>query len=136
MPRKKLIRRFEPRYTDSQQMVDREAKYVTLEHADYLLGSIHDLHEQLATWQPLWQQVNQTAEALMARQGERESLAYRCMIVRDLYHIVELYCTCMRRSLGDAATDDVEPATTNIQKPVEEGNNLSGFSEWLFGTEA
>jgi len=43
MPRKKLIRRFEPTYMVSQEMVDREAKYVHLEHADYLLGSTHDL---------------------------------------------------------------------------------------------
>jgi len=135
MPRKKLIRRFEPRYTVSQEMVDRESKYIHLEHADYLLGSIHDLHEELEKWGPLWRQINQIAESLIEQQGEREALAYRCMIIRDLYHILELYCTCMRKDLpehsGQASVKSAPPKPTRVQ---EEGSATAivPFSEWLF----
>jgi hypothetical protein len=132
MPRKKLIRRFEPRYTVSQEMVDREAKYVHLEHADYLLGSIHDLREQLDKWQPLWRQVNELVESLIQQQGEREALAYRCMIIRDLYHILELYRTCMMKGLPEASVDAPVPVKPVRQERVEQENKIAPFSEWLF----
>ena len=132
MPRKKLIRRFEPRYTVSQEMVDREAKYVHLEHADYLLGSMHDLQEQLQKWRPLWQQMNVTVESLIERQGEREALAYRCMMIRDLYHILELYRTCMMKGLSQDSIDVVVPVKPARQERIEEENKVVPFSEWLF----
>jgi hypothetical protein len=135
MPRKRLIRRFEPRYTVSQEMVDRESKYVHLEHADYLLGSIHDLHEQFEKWRPLWQQVNESAEILIVQQGEREALAYRCMIVRDLYHILELYCACMRKDLPEHSGQDAIKSAPLKPKRVEEEGSAAAivpFSEWLF----
>jgi hypothetical protein len=132
MPRKKLIRRFEPRYSVSQEMLDREAQYVVREHEDHLLGSIEGLRERLEQLQMLWHQVNEGAEYLILLQGEREALAYRCMIARDLYHILELYCTCMRAGLPEASAD-TPPAP---RKPVEEENRIMPFSEWLFiGTE-
>jgi hypothetical protein len=135
MPRKKLIRRFEPRYSVSQEMVDREAQYVAREHADYLLGSTRDLQDQLDKWRPLWQQVNETAESLIQHQGEREALAYRCMITRDLYHILELYCTCMRSTQSETVTQAPSTLPRRSKKPVEEQTKVSAFTEWLFGEE-
>src|SRR5206468_7854744 len=48
MPRKKLIRRFEPRYGVNQEMINTEAKYVARELDDHLLLSIDDLSKSLA----------------------------------------------------------------------------------------
>src|SRR5258706_7919306 len=56
MARKKLIRRFEPRYSVSQEMLDRESKYVAREHEDYLLGSIDDLRKRLEKLRILWRE--------------------------------------------------------------------------------
>jgi hypothetical protein len=87
-----------------------------IEHADYLLGSLSDLRSQLDQWLPLWQKINETAETLVRQQGEREALAYRCMITRDLCHILELYCTCMRSAASNSATHSAEPATCEAQE--------------------
>ena len=132
MPRKKLIRRFEPRYTVNQEMVDREATYVAREHEDYLLGSLDDLRKRLEQIRVCWRRADEAAGSLIGLQGEREALAYRCMIARDFYHILELYCTCMRSNLPEVSGDAPKRPAVRPRKPVEEEEKLAPFGEWLF----
>lgn len=136
MPRRKLIRRFEPRCTVSQEMVDREAQYVAREHEDYLLGSIDDLRKRLEKLRIRWRQADEAAESLMRLQGEREALAYRCLIARDWYHILELYCTCMRANLPEASSDVWKRPSARPAPRVAAEEQMLPFSEWLFEGDA
>lgn len=133
MPRKKLMRRFKPRYSVSQEMIDPEAQYVAREHEDYLLGSIDDLRKRLEKLRTVWRQTNEAAESLIGLQGEREALAYRCMIARDLYHIMELYCTTMRAALPEVASEAPAPTAVRRQQPPSAEEKVAPFTEWLFG---
>src|SRR5258706_6560504 len=130
MPRKKLIRRFEPRYGVSQELVDLESKYVAREHEDYLLGSIDDLRKRLEQIRICWRRADEAAESLIGLQGEREALAYRCLIARDLYHILELYCTCMRANLPEGSGDAAKLPANRLRNPIEEvEEKVTPFSE-------
>lgn len=90
MPRKKLIRRFEPRYGVSQQMLEMEAKYVGREMEDYLLLSANDLQERLTRLRQEWTQADCVLENTVAGLGEREKLAVQCLIVRQQGNVVRL----------------------------------------------
>jgi len=62
-------------------------------------------------------------------------ICYRCMIARDLYHILELYCTCMRKDLPEhSGQDAVKSALPKPKRVDEEGSAtmIVPFSEWLF----
>ena len=77
MPRRNLIRRFEPRYGVSQLMLDTESKYVGRELDDQLIHSTSELREKLGTWQ---KQIATAEEELVARFAalpDRERLALR-----------------------------------------------------------
>ena len=96
MPRKKLIRHFEPRYGVSREMVDVEATYVAREHQDYMTLSTNDMRQKLHELRGKWHAADQTAEALVRCLPEREALAFQCLLVRDLYLVLELYGSCLR----------------------------------------
>jgi hypothetical protein len=130
MPRKKLIRHFEPRYGVSREMVDVEATYVAREHADYMTLSTSDMKQKLHALRGKWNQADQTAEALVRCLPERDALAFQCILVRDLFLVLELYGSCLRTardSLGPQAP--VIPAI--VERSVPAGKSLP-FSEWLF----
>jgi hypothetical protein len=113
-------------------MVDREAQYVAREHEDYLLGSIDDLRKRLEKLRIAWRQTDEAAESLICLHGEREGLAYRCLIARDWYHILELYCTCMRAALPKAPADLPKSPAACPRQEISEGKRMLPFSEWLF----
>jgi hypothetical protein len=129
MPRKKLIRRFEPRYGVSQQMLEMEAKYVGREMEDYLLLSANDLQEKLTRLRQEWTQADQVLGNVVGGLGEREKLAVQCLIVRDMYHLLELYCTHLRTSVGTPAPASSPRRRTDTSAPSE---RILPFSEWLF----
>jgi hypothetical protein len=113
-------------------MVDREAQYVAREHEDYLLGSIDDLRKRLERLRTYWRRADEAAGSLIRLHGEREALAYRCLIARDWYHILELYCTCMRANLPHDVPKRPSPRPT---EPTATEKMLP-FNEWLFEGES
>jgi hypothetical protein len=134
MPRKKLIRHFEPRYGVSQPMLEIEGKYVQREHEDYLLLSTHDLRKRLETLRSQWRDADEAAERMLYGVNERESLAWQCLITRDYYLMLELYGTCLRHIPApprnpDTAPDPPEKEKKPVEKPKEK---MLPFSEWLF----
>lgn len=134
MPRKKLIRRFEPRYGVSREMIETEAKYVAREFDDHLLLSTRDLGEKLAAVRQLWAAADQTLEAAVSALPERARLAIECMILRDGYHLYELYSIQVRAS-GVGATAPVVPtsaADCTVSRNAAPADKALPFSEWLF----
>ena len=87
MPRKKLIRHFEPRYGVSREMIQNEARYVAREFDDHLLLSTRDLAKKRASALQAWAEADQALQATAYALPERERLALECMVVRDVYHL-------------------------------------------------
>ena len=104
MSRKRLIRHFEPRYGVSRGMVDVEATYVAREHQDYMTLATNDLRQRLGELRDKWSEADQTAEALVRSLPERDALAFQCLLVRDMFLILELYGSCL-----GAVRDDLSP---------------------------
>src|SRR5580658_1194247 len=98
MPRRKLARRFEPRYGVSQSMVDVEAKWVERELEDHLLASTNDLRKRLSEIHARVATAEEGLKATIGRLPDRERLALKCMLARDVFHIAALYETFLRSS--------------------------------------
>ncbi len=129
MPRKKLIRHFEPRYGVSQAMVDLEATYVGREHQDYMTLSLSDMQQKLHELRGKWNEANQTAEQFVRCLPERDALAFQCLLVRDLYLILALYNTCLHTKRDELGPQPVIPAAP---PPTLRSVAALPFSEWLF----
>ncbi len=99
MPRKKLSRRFEPRFGVSQSMVDVEAKWVERELEDHLLASTNDLRKRLSEIHAKAVTAEEGLKTTIGRLPDRERLALKCMLARDMFHIAALYETFLRSSL-------------------------------------
>lgn len=91
MPRKKLIRRFEPRYGVSEEILAFEARYVAQEVEDYRTYAIKDLKDMLAERQSQWLRADGSLQVQCEVLPERERLIVQCLLVRDIYHLLELY---------------------------------------------
>lgn len=131
MPRKKLIRHFEPRYGVSREMVDVEAKSVVREHEDYLTLATNDMRQKLHELRGKWSEADQTAEMLVRCLPEREALAFQCLLVRDLFLVLELYGSCLRAKREELGEQPVIPAPAPPPGP-KMTEKLLPFSEWLF----
>jgi hypothetical protein len=129
MPRKQRIRHFEPRYDINREMVDIEAGYVACEHQDYLTLSLNDMRQKLHELRGKWGQADQTAEALIRCLPEREALAFQCLMIRDLFLVLELYNSCLQTARESDPSQPVIPASTPRSPPAEK---ILPFSEWLF----
>lgn len=132
MPRKKLIRRFEPRYGVTQEMLALESKYVAREVEDNLLLSANDLSQRLSELRGCWRQADEIAERLIGALGDRQALAFQCLIVRDFYHLLELYCRCLQSTQPEGSEAlKRSPAIAKERELVKEEKKVP-FSEWLF----
>ena len=133
MPRKKLIRHFEPRYGVSQSMVDVEATYVAREHEDYMLLSVADLRKRLETLRNQWREADEAAERLLHGMNERELLGWQCLVTRDYYLMLELYGTCLRAVSGQPTEPPSAPDQRVEKKTlVKREEKVLPFSDWLF----
>jgi hypothetical protein len=119
MPRKKLVRHFEPRYGVSREMVDVEATYVAREHQDYLALSTADLCQKLYEFRGKWMEADQTAEQLVGDLPERDALAFQCLLVRDLYLVLELYGSCLKTKREELGPQPLIPAPATKTVPTE-----------------
>lgn len=98
MPRRNLARRFEPRYGVNQSMVEAECKWVKREMEDKLLCSTNELRERLSEIHGKVAAAEDGLRAAFGRLPDRERLALKCMIARDMFHIAALYETFLRSS--------------------------------------
>ena len=132
MPRRKLARRFEPRFGVNLSMVDEECKWVQRELEDKLLGSTNDLREKLSE---LHSKVVSAEIGLSTTLGtfpDRERLALKCMLARDVFHIAALYETFLRSSL---VVQNATGAVTEVPEEVNqegEAQPVLLFQESLF----
>jgi hypothetical protein len=133
MARSKLARRFEPRGGVSQPMLDSEARFVARELDDYLLYSIADLRGKLSEIQRKIAAAEYEVQAKLSRLPDRERLALRCMLARDMYHIAMLYSTFVSTPEVAEATGTASPAPEEIDRATDAPRPALPFCEWLFG---
>jgi hypothetical protein len=127
MPRTKQARRFEPRYGVSQVAIDVEAQHLARELDDYLVYSLNDLRDKLEKRRAGWKQADERVQQLVVRLPERERLVVQCLLVRDVYHIFELYLTYL--------TSHEPEGTAPLNAPKPSDTPATPFSEWLFGSK-
>jgi hypothetical protein len=116
MPRKKLVRRFDPRFGGvSQSMLDAEATYVARELEDHLLYSITDVRKCLDAVQTRMAASESNLQAILDRLPDRERLALKYMLAADICHIAMLYETFLRSSnIVGEATGPHTPAPEEV----------------------
>jgi hypothetical protein len=117
MPRKKLARRFEPRYGVSQAMLDQECNWLERELDDKLVQSTNELTEKLAELRGKLLESDKALQGALATLPDRERLAIRCMLLRDAFHIGALYETFLRTS---ATVQNATGATTEAPPEVDQ----------------
>ena len=132
MARSKLARRFEPRGGVSASMLDLECKYVGRELDDYLLYSLADLRKKLRELQGKIAPVEEQLQQRLAALPDRERLALRSMVARDLFHVGMLYLSFIRSSPIVEATGTATPASEEVDEKTEEPKAMLQFKEWLF----
>jgi hypothetical protein len=133
MPRTKLTRRFDPRFGVSQNMLEAESRYVGRELENYLLCSINELKGMLAERQKRIADAEAELVQRLSRLPDRQRLALRCMLARDLLHIGLLYqsflstsdvaeATGARSSVPEEQTAATEP--THTAGPIDAGESI------------
>jgi hypothetical protein len=133
MPRRKLSRRFEPRFGVSQSMVDIEVKWVERELEDQLLASTNDLRKRLSEIHAKVATAEEVLKTTIGRLPDRERLALKCMLTRDMFHIAALYETFLRSSQHvKDATGAVHETPEEVDRQGEPRSVLV-FQQSLFG---
>lgn len=117
-------RRFnEPRCGVSEAMIEAETKELGREFDSYLLLSLTDAKEKMRERLRAYEQADASLHALVDRLPERERVAIKCMIGRDLHLVAELYLVYLR-GLQIESPISLTPVLATPESP---------FSEWLFG---
>jgi hypothetical protein len=133
MPHRNLARRFEPRYGVTQPMVDMEAKWVERELEDQLVFSINELRKKLAGTQAEVASAEGGLAATLSRLPDRERLALKYMVARDVFHMAKLYETFLRSSqLVQSATGAVHETPEEVDRQGE-AHPVLVFQQSLFG---
>jgi hypothetical protein len=127
MPKRKLTRRFEPRYGVSQSTLELEATYLGREVDDYLVLSITDLEEKLAKIRKALDEVQRELFPLIDGLPERHRLAVQNMVYRDFFQMAALYRAYLR-SAQAAEVDAGGAPPTEVRESVP-----LPFREFLFG---
>jgi hypothetical protein len=125
MPRRKLLRRFEPRYGVGASVVAEEAIMLGREAEDCgacALGQVTDwLKERHDKCHRCWQEL----QLLLSSLPEPKRQVIHCLLFRDFYHILELYLCHVRTKHPEVAVASPWPSKPKIPRSDE-------FSEWLF----
>jgi hypothetical protein len=128
MPRKKSMRRFDPRSCVSRVMIEAEAVAVAREADDYKLQSLSKLKEILAERRKLWQQTDESLRQLLSVMSKRDRLVIQCLIFRDFYHLLELFLEHARTQpvSGTAGNTTDDEAATPFSEMLFEGLKEQG----------
>lgn len=131
MGRKKTIRRFEPKYGVSEEILSFEAQYVGQEADDYRTYAVTDLKTMLAERQRQWLRADGTLQVQFEAMPERERLIVQCLLVRDIYHLLELYVTYLHSAFPGASGSIAAEPEPRVKEEKTEDRPVP-FSEWLF----
>lgn len=138
MPRRKLSRRFEPRLGVSEHTIKRETGWMVRELEDHLILSTQDLHDRLRMRHTKLVASDANLQMLVESLPERDSLAIRCMLARDLFHVFALYEEFFRNHVGERAVISIsaqQQATDKIHSHAPTPSTPGDFKEWLFESE-
>jgi hypothetical protein len=127
MPRRKLARRFEPRWGVTRPMLEVEARYVAKECEDYARRSTNELRDNLATIAETRHHAEIRLRQYLDALPERDRIALQYLIARDAYHLLELYVTYVRQSFPERM-----PVTAVEGSVRDETADTGPFSEFLF----
>jgi hypothetical protein len=130
MPRKKL-RRFDPRFGVTEQMLEAEGVYLGQEFRDHDSCSMAQLREWLKQRQTLLTTAGAHLDLILRGLSNRERLILRCLIARDMYHVAALYQLFLEEPhVADAAGPSklVDEELTPQEEPIP----AVPFTEWLF----
>jgi len=116
-------------------MVQQEAVWLARELDDHLIASTQELHDRLKMLHPRLIASDANVQMHIESLPERESLALRCMLARDLFHLFALYEKFFKEydgvrepipmSAQQQATDRIHAAEPAPAAP-------RAFQEWLF----
>lgn len=126
--KKEAVRRFEPRFGVSQNLVDHEARYVAREVEDYGLLSLNDLKQKREGRQIDWKQAHDRLEEKVRLLNAHEQVAVQVLLMRDCHHLFALYLSFVTSKIqsGDAPS--------RLVPAMEDDAPKLPFSEWLFGS--
>ena len=79
-------------------MLDHECKCVEREFDDILVRSANELRERLGGLRQGVRTTEEGLQATFARLPDRERLALKCMLARDVFHMAKLYEAFLRTS--------------------------------------
>ena len=125
MPKRKFLRRFEPRYSVGASMVAEEAKALGREVEDYEVQSTAQLEKWLNERHALCRRCWEELQLLFGHLPERDRRIIHSLLFRDFYHILELYLCHVR-------TKHPELSVASPSPPIPEKGPDSEFNEWLF----
>jgi hypothetical protein len=133
MPRRTLARRFEPRFGVNDSMLETECKWLQRELDDRLLLSINDLHSKLSDLHTKVARAEQALQSALRDPSDRERVALKSMLARDVFHIAALYQKFLQCSPEIAtATGESKRAAEEIDSN-DEPRSILVFSQSLFG---
>jgi hypothetical protein len=125
MPKRKLLRRFEPRYGVGASVVAEEANALGREVDDYEVQAANSIAEWLNERHTLCRQRWDELQVVLGHVTERDTRIIRCLLFRDFHHILELYLCHLR-----AKHPEVSAPTASV--PITTESRDSKFNEWLF----
>jgi hypothetical protein len=125
MPKVKKSRHFnEPQCGVSRAVIEFECKSVGREMENYLLLALAETKTMMAERLRSYEQADASLHEVVQRLPEREQVAVKCLIARDLHLVVELYLEYLRPRCSES------PAPAPI---IQAQSAPTPFSEWLFG---
>jgi|GEM_PF-4670606 len=133
MARKKLIRRFEPRYGVSEAMLEVEAAYVARELEDYLVLSANDVTATRNRRRHDVTAADQQLRMCLASLGDRPRAALEALFIRDVHHIALLYIHVLQSDRIAAIVDQPVAAPGSAPVPAAAHEPILPFHETLFG---
>ena len=125
MPRRKLLRRFDPSYGVSMVAVEIEAKILQREVENMDVQSNSDVETRGNTAREKSKRCWDHLCLLTAGLSDRDRRIIHALLFRDFYHILELYLCHIRTKHPEGSAPSPLP-----QKPKKAAD--SEFSEWLF----
>jgi hypothetical protein len=121
-----------PRYGVNQSMLDAECKWVEWELEDKLVHSTNELRESLAEGRAKVSATEAGLRKTLAKLPDRERLALKSMLARDVFHVAVLYETFLRMS---QVVQNATGAATKAPPEFDRGGDAAPplvFHESLF----